>query len=796
MLYASLILFALAALLLLRCQLGKACARLQFLPMTAVVVLSLLYLVSDYFTANGIDESVIYHLRVGLEGAGFKAYAGIILATALVLTAWLVIYVLLLNRSQPQRSRLDAGSLLLTGAALVANPASHDLYQLFMPGLSTHADFARHYIARPRVETTGTSPLNLIYIYAESLEETYFNEEIFPGLMPHLQALKQQAIVFDNVAQVSHSGWTIAGMVASQCGVPLFTPGGGNSLSGMSSFMSGATCVGDILSGQGYHLAYMGGANTEFAGKKHFYQTHGFSSIEGRHELEDRLQDINYQSAWGIYDDDLLSFASDKLAILQQSQQPFGLFLLTLDTHHPQGHLSASCAGQSYTQGKNPMLDAVHCADYLLGRFINDIRQSALADNTLIVLASDHLAMKNTAFAQLEKAQRRNLFMLLPPEEISPQRIATPASILDTGVTVLSQMGFQIEGLGFGRNMLGPQPTLRAAGQTGSIKEFNRQLESSRPALGMLWELPALEQGLVFAEQEQRVQIDEARYEYPLLMFLGQNSEIESIAFDFNAEFTNAHYLEQQPAGRKYIWIDQCYKLSGFYGLPPVDHEYCIGAGQLGNQAFVLYAVEPAMQLSLKRLSRGLQQTGQPEQTTFQQQLQRLKSLAEHDTIIQNSIELADRFPYTALLAVSASGVHQGNTFIQTLLDGKIYTSPAQPRGLTLFALDGSEIPQPLYNLDLCRLEETTEQSRNLAELLGQQHNDYALLLVHDTLQCSETTRDRITEFFADTPLENWQELAFRQGYIALLDKKGQPHEFPSASEQVNAVAFLRKPKE
>lgn len=115
---------------------------------------------------------------------------------------------------------------------------------------------------------------------------------------------------------------------------------------------------------------------------------------------------------------------------------------------------------------------------------------------------------------------------------------------------------------------------------------------------------------------------------------------------------------------------------------------------------------------------------------------------------------------------------------------------------MTLFALDGSEIPQPLYNLDLCRLEETTEQSRNLAELLGQQHNDYALLLVHDTLQCSETARDRITEFFADTPLENWQELAFRQGYIALLDKKGQPHELPSASEQVNAVAFLRKPKE
>ncbi|MDM7481521.1 MAG: hypothetical protein P3W96_005825 [Halomonas sp.] len=39
-----------------------------------VVLLSAFYAVADYFTGNGIDESVLYHLQVGVEGAGVSAY--------------------------------------------------------------------------------------------------------------------------------------------------------------------------------------------------------------------------------------------------------------------------------------------------------------------------------------------------------------------------------------------------------------------------------------------------------------------------------------------------------------------------------------------------------------------------------------------------------------------------------------------------------------------------------------------------------------------------------------------------
>ena len=47
---------------------------------------------------------------------------------------------------------------------------------------------------------------------------------------------------------------------------------------------------------------------------------------------------------------------------------PFNLTLLTVDTHHPTGNASHSCS--KYGAIDNSILHAVHCTDYLVGRFI------------------------------------------------------------------------------------------------------------------------------------------------------------------------------------------------------------------------------------------------------------------------------------------------------------------------------------------------------------------------------------------------------------------------------------------
>ena len=38
------------------------------------IILSGFYIVSDYFTGEGINDAVIYHLRYGLDGSGFGDY--------------------------------------------------------------------------------------------------------------------------------------------------------------------------------------------------------------------------------------------------------------------------------------------------------------------------------------------------------------------------------------------------------------------------------------------------------------------------------------------------------------------------------------------------------------------------------------------------------------------------------------------------------------------------------------------------------------------------------------------------
>ena len=111
----------------------------------------------------------------------------------------------------------------------------------------------------------------------------------------------------------------------------------------MDQDLPGAVCIGDLLKSVAYKSHYMGGAALQFAGKGKFYNTHGFSGVSGLEELRENLgQDISF-SEWGIYDPDLLQLAEERFLDLSEAGDPFGLFLLTLDTHHPKGHIPEKC---------------------------------------------------------------------------------------------------------------------------------------------------------------------------------------------------------------------------------------------------------------------------------------------------------------------------------------------------------------------------------------------------------------------------------------------------------------------
>lgn len=444
--------------------------------------LTLAYLAADYFTGNGITAAVIFHLLQGTEGAGLLEYPALLFALVTGGIALLLLTSQLIRRKHRRSpnihftARKEHISHVVTNSAaygflafsIAAHPALSETLTILMQHqadayLSRDVALIDNHLRPIQIQHRPARGKNLVFLYAESLERTYFDQQRFPNLIKELRTLETEAISFTAIGQAALTDWTIAGMAASQCGIPL-SPflGVRNNANDPSRPVPGATCIGDILSKHGYHLAYMGGADIKFAGKEKFYRQQNFQEVLGLSELQGLLAENAPLSGWGLYDDALLDLAFIKFVSLADEEQPFGLFLLTLDTHSPRGHVTPSCADLYYGNGKSTMLNSVACADTLIARFIRRIRASPYARDTVIIVASDHLAIRNDVSATLDSggnSDRTNLFLVFG-SDIHPAKISKPGTTLDIAPTVLPLLGFEIEAVALGRNLLGNQPTL------------------------------------------------------------------------------------------------------------------------------------------------------------------------------------------------------------------------------------------------------------------------------------------------------------------------------------------------
>ena len=299
------------------------------------IVLNVTLLASNYFTGEGINDAVLYTLTSSMTGAGVGKYIlpGLGLAVGLIVIFGGLTWILR-RKNHPHHLGYSVLALSLALFSIKTTPAYQQVVSLIKSQTRTGtSDFADWY--KVPEGTIKQPKLNLVYIYGESLERTYFDEQAFPGLAPELNALKSQAIDFSHSGQMPGMDYTIAGIVASQCGIPLFAPFEGNSSASMSSFFPKNICLGDILKASGYQNYFIQGADLRFAGKDIFLQSHGFEHMYGAQELKGMVADPNYRNNWGFYDDTVLDEAYDKFIELSKAGKRFSLFTLTVDTHHP-----------------------------------------------------------------------------------------------------------------------------------------------------------------------------------------------------------------------------------------------------------------------------------------------------------------------------------------------------------------------------------------------------------------------------------------------------------------------------
>ncbi|SEL24486.1 sulfatase-like hydrolase/transferase [Halomonas daqiaonensis] len=435
--------------------------------------------------------AVFFHLQAGMEehGGGDRIAAAILYTLSmLVLLAsftWLV-------RVDYRWRRVER---LLAMALLAGNPMLYGMGQRGAALVTEDGAWLERQYVEPIILDAPRKLPNLLLLYLESIERTYADRERFGDAYAHLEALGEKAVVFDGVRQVDNTGWTMAGMIASQCGTPLMPAGllHDSQFEPLGKVVPGVDCLGDLLADRGYTLSYMGGASTRFAGKGTFYRGHGFDRILGREELEPRLEKPDYVNSWGLYDDTLYDLTVEEVRRLERQEGPWGLVSLSITGHAPNGYPARECRQRQGEFDGVDILYSVECSAWLVRRLIERLEDEGLLENTLVVIASDHLTMRVSAWEQLVAGERDNTFILLS-EQLEPRHLDVEASTMDILPTVLEAMGFVIDWhrAGLGVSLLSDEPTLV---EEHGLDVLNARLREETALQERLWEGLAPPQG-------------------------------------------------------------------------------------------------------------------------------------------------------------------------------------------------------------------------------------------------------------------------------------------------------------
>ena len=544
------------------------------------VVLNITLYASDYFTGDGINDAVLYTLTNSLTGAGVGKYIlpGIGLIAGLIAVFGALGWVLRRRRHHPHHFGYSLVALALAVGSVDASPAFRQISELVKSqSRDGDPDFAAYY--KEPSKTIPNPKMNLVYIYGESLERTYFDDQAFPDLTPELGSLKNEGIDFSHTMQLPGTDYTIAGMVASQCGIPLFAPFEGNASASLSSFFPQNICLGDILKNSGYENYFVQGANLRFAGKDVFLKSHGFDYLYGAEELKTTVADPNYKNDWGYYDDTVLDEAWKKYESLSQEGKRFSLFTLTVDTHHPDGFISRSCNRKKYEIGgkTNQSFSAVTCSQENIAEFINKIKASPYFKNTIIVVSSDHLAMKNTAWDYLNKQDRSNLFFVIRGDQPDEQDVvAVKRNTMDNGATVLDLLGGD-NFIGLGRSSLSGQSLSEV------FLNMKEKVLAWKPDVIRLWNFPKEIKSFSIDTQKNMIAFSGSHFRLPLLLRVSDNRVEPLPESEYSAPLR--YQLADFAPRDNFVWVDRCYKMGQLWSQNlSLSTDWCVSQGQLGGE--------------------------------------------------------------------------------------------------------------------------------------------------------------------------------------------------------------------
>ncbi|WP_083422653.1 LTA synthase family protein [Proteiniclasticum ruminis] len=279
---------------------------------------------------------------------------------------------------------------------------------------------------------------NLIYIYLESLENTFSSKSnggaLETDLIEELSALAQENISFSN----------------------------SDKLGGFEQAVGAGWTMGDLLEKEGYSNNLLIGSDAVFGGRKNFFEQHGNYTIYDYNYAKDKkLIPEDYFVFWGYEDHKLFDIAKIKLSELHQQEEPFNLTMLTVDTHAEDGYLCDLCSHTYDDQYAN----VISCSSKQIAEFIEWVQKQVFYENTSIVIVGDHLTMDSDFLDDIDPDYQRtiyNAFINSGFEDKDITKKNRQFNTYDIFPTVLATLNVEIKNnrLGLGTNLFSQEETL------------------------------------------------------------------------------------------------------------------------------------------------------------------------------------------------------------------------------------------------------------------------------------------------------------------------------------------------
>ena len=358
-------------------------------------------------------KELLYTIVSPLKGTGESTVLLIMKAVVPPAVIGAIAYIAILTALLKRQNKLLLRIGAILSAAVFAASLGFGVYAMRLPAYIVAISqktklYENYYIDPDTVNITADGETkNLIYIYLESMETTYASKEVggaqeTNNYLPNLTAMAKEGISFTDKADGLLGGfhtptgttWTMAALLSTTSGIPFSFPIAGDGQNYMSKhkyFATGLTTLGDILEDRGYTNEFLCGSNATFGGRRNYFTQHGNYKIFDLYTARSTgyIGKDYHDGWWGFEDFYLYEIAKDALLSLAELDAPFNFTMLTVDTHHVDGHRCKLC-GKEYSKN---IENVISCADKQVAEFVEWCMEQDFYQDSVIIVSGDHPRM-------------------------------------------------------------------------------------------------------------------------------------------------------------------------------------------------------------------------------------------------------------------------------------------------------------------------------------------------------------------------------------------------------------------